>query len=185
MRVETTTRELYTFDELTETAKERAIELLSDINVYYEWWDCTYEDANTVGITITSFELDRNRHACATICNPQETAQLILENHGIECETYKTAKAFLDEVKPLQDKFDKAIRIAEDYSYNTHSGKIEKLINILESEIEELEEDFKQSITEDYSIMLQHESDYLQSSEAIEETIRSNEYEFTIDGELA
>lgn len=180
MRTETTTRNLYTFDELSETAKENAINNLSDINVDYDWWESEYEDAAQVGITITSFDLDRNRHATATIGNCQETAELILSNHGETCETYKTAKSFLNEVKPLQAKYDKVQGIL-----NNHERQcLVDLYYDLESKIEDLESEFKQSITEDYSIMLQHQYEYLCSSEVIEETIKSNEYEFTEDGQL-
>jgi hypothetical protein len=182
MRTETTTRNLYTFDELSETAKENAINQLSNINVDYKWWESEYEDAEQVGITITSFDLDRNRHACADIPNCQETAELILSNHGEECETYKTAKTFLDQYLPIKEKRDKCDDI---YSRNKYRKCLSDTLDSLKSDLETLTEDFKQSITEDYSIMLQHQYEYLCSSEAIEETIKANEYEFAEDGELA
>jgi hypothetical protein len=182
MRTETITRNLYTFDELSDRAKENAINNLSDINVDYNWWESVYEDANQVGITILHFNLDRNRHAKTTICNPDETAELILENHGIDCETYKTAKRFLDEYKPLSVKRDKCDDI---YSRNKWRKCVQDTLNNLESKMEDLKEDFKKSITEDYTRILQKEFEYLQSEEAIKETILSNEYEFTTEGELA
>ena len=53
-----------------------------------------------------------------------------------------------------------------------------------EDKMIDLENEFLQSLLEDYSIMLQNESEYLQSAEAIRETIEANEYEFTEDGKL-
>jgi type I restriction-modification system DNA methylase subunit len=52
MRTETTTRTLYTFDELSETAKEKALEVYRDINLNFDWWDGTYEDAKNIGLKI-------------------------------------------------------------------------------------------------------------------------------------
>jgi hypothetical protein len=147
---------LYKFNELSESAKEKAIESLSDINVYHDWWQFIYEDAENIGLKITSFDLDRNRHAEGEFTGYAiDTAKDILEEHGKDCETYKTAEKFMS-----------------DY-YNT-----------LDEDIEELEEEFLKSLLEDYSIMLQTECDYLMSEKAIIETIEANEYEFTQDGKL-
>lgn len=146
---------LYKFSELSESAKQKAIENLSDINVDYNWWESTYEDAKNIGLKITSFELDRNRHAKGKFTGYAiDTAKDILEEHGQDCETYKTAEGFISD-------------------YNT----------TLDEDIEELEEGFLNSLLEDYSIILQKEREYLQSEDAIIETIEANEYEFTITGE--
>lgn len=184
MRTETTTRNLYKFEELTETAKQKAIESNYDLNVDYEWWNYTYEDAKQVGITITSFDLDRNRNATSTIDNCHETAKLILNNHGETCETYKTAKRFLAEYMPLKVKFDKAEEISQRHNV-LHDHGLSDLLCKLENEIDDATREFKQSITEDYSIILQKQYEYLYSDEAIQETIEANEHEFTEDGKLA
>ncbi len=39
MRVETVTRELYSFDELEDDAQDKAVENLAEINVIHDWWD--------------------------------------------------------------------------------------------------------------------------------------------------
>lgn len=46
MRIKET--EVYTYDELDENAKEKAREELRDINTDYDWWDCTYDDIQTI-----------------------------------------------------------------------------------------------------------------------------------------
>src|SRR3546814_448929 len=43
--IETT---VFTFDELTDAAKERAREWYRISNLEYEWWDCTYDDFSTI-----------------------------------------------------------------------------------------------------------------------------------------
>lgn len=46
-------------------------------------------------------------------------------------------------------------------------------------------DEFQRELLEEYSVMLQHESEYLQSNEYVDDNIRINEYEFTEDGEVA
>jgi len=152
---------VYQFSELSEEAKETAIEKLSSINVEYNWWEFTYEDAKEIGLRITSFDLERNRHAKGEFINSAtETAENIIENHGATCETYKTAKAFLDALEKL-------------------TAPHENIEDVNEDEIEELEDEFLIDLLEDYSILLEEECEYLQSEEAIIETIEANDYEFT------
>jgi hypothetical protein len=172
MREDTVTTKVYKFDELSDEAKETTIEKLYNVNVDYDWWECTYEDARTIALTLEGFDLDRNRHATGKWQEDAEaSANAILENHGESCETHKDATEFLfaigeaamvfeakDDYDPEYEEFD------ETYEYETLCAE------------------FLKTILEDYSIMLQKESEYLQSEEAIIETIKANEYEFTVDG---
>ena len=163
---------VYTFDELSEDMQEKVIENLYDINVSYDWWQSIYEDAANIGLKITSFDLDRRRHADGELnFAANEVAANIFLEHGGDCDTYKTAQAFMKEWEPL---------FAE---YMDETGeKYESAV--IEGELQDLESEFLQSLLEDYSIMLQKEFEYLQSEEAIKETIEANEYEFTVDGKL-
>jgi len=174
MRTETITRTLYSFDELSEDAKEAAINNCRDYNANYDWWEFTFEDAANAGLKITSFDLDRSRHAEGEwITSARECAQSILDEHGETCETYKTSEAFLAERDGLVDAWPKD----EDGEFENEGD--------LDDELDDIESEFLKSIVEDYSIMLQKEYEYLYSDEAIQETIEANEYEFTEDGEQA
>ncbi len=83
---------VYKFDELSEQAKRVAIDKLSCINVEFDWWDSTYEGAKNIGLEITGFDLDRNRHADGHFTlAANEVAANIFRDHGDMCETYKTA----------------------------------------------------------------------------------------------
>jgi hypothetical protein len=168
MKTITKTYNVYQFSELSEEAKENAINKLADINVGHDYWyESTLDDAAEVKLKITEFDLDRNRHCKGEFMeSAPETAELILQNHGKDCETYKTAKHFLNALDEL-------------------TGQKENIEDVDEDEIEDLEDEFLQSILEDYSIILQKECEYLQSEEAIIETIQANEYEFLEDGSLA
>jgi len=161
---------VYLFEELSEVAQQKAINELSNINVDYNWWQCTYEDAQIIGLKITSFDLDRNRHADGQfILSACEVAQNIFNNHGEHCQTYQTAEQFIEKWQPIYNDY-----LDED-SENYESGD-------LEDEMQDLEDEFLNSLLEDYSIILQNECEYLQSDEAVKETIIANEYEFTKDG---
>ena len=163
---------LYKFNELSESAKEKAIQSLSDINVDYDWWESIYEDAESIGLKINSFDLDRNRHAKGEFnLAANEVAANIFRDHGEDCETYKTAASFMEEWQPIFNNY-----MDETHKDYESSDSEDKLID--------MENEFLKSLLEDYSIMLQNEYDYLASEKAIKETIEANDYEFTQDGKL-
>lgn len=167
---------LYSFDELSEEAQQKAIENLYDINIDYDWWDFTYDDAKEIGLKIEGFDLDRYRHATGYFLeDANTTANLILENHGNMCETYKTAEGFLTDWAELVKKYSDGKdldRVTEENEYD------------FDNEADELEQKFLKSLLEDYSIILQKEYEYLTSDECIIETIKANKYTFTINGKL-
>lgn len=158
---------LYKFCELSEKAKQKAINNLYDINVIHDWWEFTYDDAARVGIKLTGFGLDRCKHANGEfVLNALEVAQNIVNEHGESCETHKTALSFLEEHAPIFSEY------------------LEEETEELEDELVEIENKFLEDILEDYANILQNESDYLMSEEAIIETIEANDYDFTEDGKL-
>lgn len=163
---------VYQFAELSDKAKDKAISELSDINVNYDWWDSIYEDAATIGLKITRFDLDRSRHANGEFTlAANEVAQNIFNEHGETCETFKTAETFMEEWQPIFNNY--MDENHEDYeSYES------------EQKMQDIEDEFLKSLCEDYSIMLQNEYEYLTSEESIIESIEANEYDFTENGEL-
>ena len=164
---------VFTFDELSDEAKEVAVNECRDIDVMGSWWIYIYEDAETIGLRITSFELDRNRHAEGEfISDALECAHKITAEHGGMCETFKTAQAFLAERDSIVD----SAELDENGEFVDESE--------LDSLLDECEDDFLKSILEDYSIMLQKEFEYLQSDESAIETIRANGYEFLENGTM-
>jgi predicted RNA-binding protein YlxR (DUF448 family) len=154
---------VYKFEELSEQGKDNAVERLSDINTSHTWYEFTYDDANNVGIKIEGFDIDRGAYVKLEIDSHIETAQKILAEHGETCDTYKDAKQFIEDIDKL---------VEEDENEEFCEQK------------EELEDNFKKALEEDYLSMLRNEYEYLNSREAIIETIEANEYEFTEDGKL-
>ena len=65
MRIKTTETKVYKFEELTDEQKEKAIEKLYDINVNYDQWDFTYDDAERIGLKLEGFDIDRGSYCKA------------------------------------------------------------------------------------------------------------------------
>ena len=180
----TKTITLYTFDELSEKAQEKAIERLSDINVDHDWWDCTYEDAATIGLSIEGFDVYHNGIDGKLTESLLDCCKLIRKHHGEGCETFKTAAVYLDNYiqafkawLPLQDHGDD--------EYCTGWKNVDWLEDFEgREEADEVTREFTKELLEDYLSMLRREYDYQTGMEQIVETIRANEYTFTEDGRL-
>jgi hypothetical protein len=173
MKTITKTFNIYKFSELSEDAKQNVLTKNIDINTSFQWWESTYEDATNIGLKLKGFDLDRNRHATGEFIESAENcAHKIESEHGDTCETYKTAKAYLSERDELINNWEK-----------DENGDILDTWE-LDEQLDELDKQFLKDILEDYSIMLQKEYEYLYSDKAIIETIESNDYNFTEEGEI-
>ena len=166
--MQTKTINIFSFAELSDTAKDTARNWFRNHALDYEWWDGVYEDAANVGIKITGFDIGRANDIDGTIDDTEETAHKIVKEHGEACETYKTAAAYLKE---------------RDELVNTWPKDADE--DLLDEKLQELGEEFTKSILEDYRIILTKEEEYQTSDEAIRDTIEANEYEFTKDGSRA
>jgi len=172
MRTIITETKAYKFEELTDNQKSKAIDNLYNINVDSDWWVFLYEDAERIGLKITGFDIDRGSYCKGNfILSANEVAQNIFNEHGEQCETYQTAKSFMEEWQPVYNDY------LDENSPKYESGESE-------DKLQELEEEFKKSLLEDYRIMLSKEFDYQTSDEAIIETIHANDYEFDENGNL-
>ena len=176
MRTETTTRTLYTFAELSDKAKELALTNMryTNTDAGSEWWDQTYEDAANVGIKITGFDTGRRNEITGEIFDTENTAHSIVRDHGEECETHRTAAQYLK-------NRDTTIAAAPKDTYTGEYTDIEAL----DDKLDELGKKFTKSILEDYLTILRNELEYLESDEAVQESIEANDYEFDEDGSLA
>ena len=169
--MKTKTITLYEFNELSDTAKEKAREWYRGGALDYDWWDSIYDDAKRIGIKITAFDLDRNRHATGELlASAEETAHKIEKEHGDSCETYKTAKQYLADRDKLVESAerDENGEFVDEYS--------------LDCALDDLDAEFLNSLLEDYSVILQKEYEYLLSDESVDENILANGYTFTEDG---
>jgi hypothetical protein len=171
MRTEMIEKKYYKFDELSEDAKQKAIEKLYDLNVDFDWWQFTYEDAENIGLKIKEFDLDRGSYVKGEFTdNAENVANKIIAKHGESCDTYQTAKNYLKDLSELTAK-NLIDNVEEEYPEDF-------------LDTEDLDKDFLRSLCEDYRTILQHEYDYQTSEAAILETIEANEYEFDEEGNL-
>ena len=174
--MKTVTINLYQFSELSNESQAKAVSRLRDINTDFDWWDSVYEDAEQVNLKIKGFDIDRGSYVKAEfIGSAYNTANLIILNHGESCETYKTAKSFIEDWNNLVSKYSDGIKtdtVTEDNEYD------------FDNEADDLEVEFLKSISEDYRIILSKEYDYRTNDEAIIETIEANDYCFTENGIL-
>jgi len=166
--IETT---VYKFSELSDSAKEKAIQNLSDINVNDEFWhEYVIEDAETIGLKITEWDINRGYAKGKFTESAFDVAESIFENHGGDSETINTAEVYLCSYEATVCK------------NNRENADEEFPEDFLDTE--EIDAEFLKSLLEDYRIMLSKEYGYLTSEKAIIETIEANEYEFLDNGKL-
>ena len=74
---------------MSEQAQQRALADLCAINVDHDWWDFVYEDAERIGLKLTSFsEHDANGELTMSV---SAVCSRIMKNHGKNTNTYETA----------------------------------------------------------------------------------------------
>ncbi len=161
---------LYSFEELNEDAKKKAINKFSDINVDYDWWESDFEDAANIGLKITEFDCYRGGIKGSFNLSANEVAANIFKEHGENCGTYKTATKFMEEWQPI---FDAYMDESNEEAYESQES---------EDKLMELESEFLKDLLGDYLKILRDNYEYNTSEEAIIETIKANEYEFTEEG---
>lgn len=162
---------VYTYDELSEKAKERARNWWRegyDGNDAFEW---TVDDAAHIGLKITALSTHGTNKGDFVV-SAIDCSERILEEHGEDCETYKTAMAFMAAIDALPEL----------------PAKYHPLYDKIEAELcdktDEAEREFLYALLEDYRIMFEREIEHQTSDETIAETLRVCGYEFTEDGRL-
>lgn len=179
MRTETYTRNIYTLDEV----KDKAIEVNWDINVEYDWFKWVCEDAAEIGLYINEFDIDRNNHCTGELlASCREVADRIMIHHGETCDTYKLAKEFLAEAEPLINWLQKVE--ASRFDLCRREG-VAATYHKKETALAELEREFRRDLLTAYAVILKKDYECMISPEAIEATLRTNEYEFNEDGTIA
>jgi hypothetical protein len=163
---------LYTFDELSDSAKEKARDWYRNGALDYDWWDYLYEDAARIGLKITEFDLGNRKHIKGRLTATVGTVcQRIMAEHGTGCDTYKLAEAWAA-------KSDGLTALLEAKCDDEAEEERDKL----EAEQEANEAEFEQALLEEYFSLLDKEYEYLNSNEQVDESIRINEYTFTESG---
>mgnify|MGYP000134307705 FL=1 len=174
---------VYAFAELSDEAKERALNEFRGINVEHDWWDGAYDTICTAGkllgldIDDISFDVylycvfDADyEYVCGAVKAIQAEFPRDTELHGVARKLqdlqkrhfYSLSCAVKEEGRSMN--YYRCFRFGEDY----------------ECDLGDIIDDFAHWAR----ILLRDEYEYLTSDEAVKEAIEANEYEFTEDGKL-
>jgi hypothetical protein len=142
-----------------------------DENRYYEvedrdWWECAYLDAEMIGILITGHDQYFYPDGKLIDGTAIESIELVLANHGEECDTYRTAaeyKALL-----LADMIKRRCLDEDDW----------------EIEDEYLAAQYLKKMLRLYRDHIQGDYEYYTSDDCLEELFKEGDYEFDSDGRI-
>ena len=173
MRTETKTRELYTYDELSDEARETAISNHYDWNVWDGYWyESVFEDAEDIGIEIAHFDIGRTSEIGGKLIDDIDgSIAQVLANHGPTCNTNELAAEYRHKLRRLQ------CIVAVEYDTDDALAADDAIVD--------LEAEYLHDMLEEYLCILRRDYEYHTSDEAIAESLEANEMEFTIDGENA
>ncbi len=170
MRIETITRTLYSYDELSQASKEKAVRQIDGVYVVDQWWDNVYYSAEQVGVNITSFD-DRMAITGELTMDVMSCIKAVMDNHGEDSRTYKISKRYLDQIMAWEEAW-------TSLRHDDESAYYEKFSDFMD----EIHDQYREDILRAYRILLNEEYEYLSSDEAIIEFIRGNNVEFLEDG---
>ena len=156
----------YTFDELSEKAKNKAREWMRSCREQETFWaDQVADDARNVGIRLEEWDTE-GPGTCSISFDDDAagTAFAILHEHGASCDTHTLAVAFLE---------------ARDAAANAVPAGYQ---DARDEAVDRCDEQFERDIATAYLQMLKEAYIYTMSDEAIDEGIAASEYLFTEDG---
>lgn len=198
MRTETTTRTLYTFDELSEAAKEEAREWYRECNASDSFWsECVIEDATTIG-AILGIDIE---NIYWSGFSSQGDGASFTGRYGYKKGWRKALRNYVGgDCLPVLERIGKALQAAQKPTMYSGTARISTsgnychawtmrfdcegeygLLGDFELAISEALRDFANWVYR----QLESEYDYQNSDETVDENIRANEYEFTENGEIA
>ena len=172
----------YSFDELSEAAKEKALTKLYDINVDNDWYEFCYDDFHEklkeVGLKAKTFYFSLDRD------NFFEASGLCIVDH----KKFISAATKIRHAKWVELSLDKQGYKHQSYTgvpneYDAILDRHPRYKNLCYSVASECDY-FLNNLLSSFLSQLSTEYDYQTSKEAVIETIKCNEYEFTADGNL-
>lgn len=156
---------VYKFEELDKQTKEKVIDNYRYINVEHStWYEWIKEDFSTLKLEIQEFDLGRRNYVKIYIDNFEETSNNIIDEFGDSVPIKQTAKNYIDEYNKIQANY------KEDED--------------IERELEILDEEYQKEYSKDILSYLRESYEWEISDEAIIEEMRSNDYDFTIEGKI-
>lgn len=195
---------VYKFKELSEQAKEKAIESYRDINVQHEWYDGTFEifkeTMNDLGFDVDKMYFsgfwsqgDGAMFEGSLNDNIKYRLDDVLEKHmrSSKKNWNRVEKLIKDGFINLNGSFSHAGRYYHEKSYDDslsceyqcdYSLNLSNIEDILDDMLECIREMYEDHCRQLYSD-LEKEHEYYTSDNEVAETIICNDYEFTKEGE--
>jgi hypothetical protein len=162
----------YFFNELSNEAKQKAIDNDRYLLTNYNWWKDTIQDAkNVFGIVIHSFDFERGQRIDIDYMdNLENIATKIIEEWGPNTALNKDAHCYLQSRSKIltEAKKDEDVEILDS--------------ELLEEKLDENDNSFKDDIDNTFLKMLEQEYEWLISDECIGELLEANQYEFLENG---
>ena len=191
---------VYTFDELSEQAKEKAREQWREDGLDYKWWDDVYDDhkekIKEVGFEVTKMYF-------RGFWSQGDGA--MFEYEGLDNKLKEEFISNLNLSPMRKDWLRNNIYVSGSGKQSGHYSHENSCAHKIYWEVdngdlhwsttfhkwlESFSQDFEEFIIDKYKDLarelyhaLREEYEYLMSDEAVDETIRCNEYEFTEEGE--
>lgn len=201
MRIETVTRKLYQFDELSDEAKEKAREWYREASSYdFNDFHADYviDDAKRIG-ALMGIEIDKVYYsgfwsqgdgACfeGSYAYKKGSVKAVKAEAPNDKDLHEIAETLADIQKRNGYKLEASVKQRGHYN---HSGCTSIEIHHVDDryrDIGEAEQDIKDALRSFMDWIyhrLEAEYEYQNSDEQVDENIRINEYEFTEDGRRA
>lgn len=191
---------VYTYDELSDEAKQVALEKYRDINVDHDWWNFVYEDVKTVA-TLMGLDIEKiyfsgfwskgdgacfegsYEYKAGSVRAVKEYAPLDEELHRIAEELVTLQRKCFHQIRArfyhsghyyhryctqFSIDFESPITGANYYNKETEAAVIETIRDLMHWTYRQLESNYEALTTD----------------EAVAETLKANDYDFTEDGEI-
>lgn len=202
---------LYRFEELSDKAKQKALEAFWDINVNHDWWDFVYDDFKQLcsyfGLTV---DLERTYFSGfyhqGQGCGYTATIDFMTMLACIKNQSWKeyapNAEFCFPDIdinRRLQQLIDAGIidivasvkpgsrgtniNVSTDASYSSNMCSNYDRINEELSKLEEITDKICKELNSFLFKNLLEDYEYLTSEDAVRETIQVNEYDFGSDGQ--
>lgn len=188
---------LYKFNELSEDAQKKAIEKLRDVNIHSDWHDSVYEDAKQIGQILG---IHINNIYFSGFCSQGDGA-CFTGSYSYSKKAHKKIREYAPKDEELHCIADRLFDLQSKHFYGInaeveHRGhyyhEMCTYISVysvftdgllyydLTEDVKDVLRDFMRWIYR----QLEKEYEYMTSDEAIAETLRINEYDFTIEGKI-
>ena len=177
------TVKVYSFAELSDDVRERALDAFRDINVEYDWWDGAYYTIRAAG-ELLGLEIGDIHFDTYLYCIFDASYEYVRGASAAVRNEFPRATDLHDVARKLQDLqkrhfYSLSCAVTEGRSMNRYScfrfGEDYDC-----AELGDIIDDFARWAW----VLLRGDYKYLTSDEAVQEAIEANEYEFTEEGKL-